>query len=324
MIHVERLTKSFLVHEKKAGLKESFKSLFIRSWREVHALKEVSLEINPGELVGLVGSNGAGKTTLTKILAGIIYPTSGKVSVLGFNPQERKNEYRNQMSLVMGQKNQLWWDLPANDCFLLLKEVYQISDQDFKKRLDELSNLLEVTSLLGVQVRRLSLGERMKMELIAALLHQPKVVFLDEPTIGLDITAQRSVRNFLKEYQKLYQPMMILTSHYMQDISELCERVVVIRKGSIVYDGALDSLRDRYENTRLVSAKITNGTNNISEIAGVKIEYTNDNQELIAHVNKHDIPKFINQLFEKLSVDDLSIEGEDIGVVIERVMRHGV
>ncbi|MCO6430323.1 MAG: ATP-binding cassette domain-containing protein [Deltaproteobacteria bacterium] len=323
MIKVRDLHKTFKVHEKQAGIKGSLKSLFARKWREVNALDGVSLTIEPGELVGLVGSNGAGKTTLTKILSGVIYPTSGEVSVLGYVPWERKIAFRQQMSLVMGQKNQLWWDLPAADCFLLLKEVYEIPDQAYNQRLAEISELLEVKDLLSIQVRRLSLGERMKMELIAALLHHPKVVFLDEPTIGLDITAQRSVRRFLREYQTRYKPMMILTSHYMQDIAELCKRVVVIRKGKIVYDGALANLRTRYENTRLVVATLKNGVSPFDHVGDTAVEFNPENREVRAHVSKHSIPAFINALFSAHEVDDLSVEGEDISTVIERVMRHG-
>lgn len=324
MIIVKDLKKTFRVHEKQPGLKGSIKSLFNRKWRDVSALDGVSLQIEPGELVGLVGSNGAGKTTLTKILAGIIYPTSGEVSVMGYKPWQRKIAFRQQMSLVMGQKNQLWWDLPAGDCFLLLKEVYEISDEDYKQRLNEIAELLEVKDLLSIQVRRLSLGERMKMELIAALLHQPKVVFLDEPTIGLDITAQRSVRSFLRQYQERYKPMMILTSHYMQDIAELCRRVIIIRKGSIVYDGQLSDLRRKYEDTRVVVATLKEGVVPANgSLGGITLDYRPEARELRAHVTKQTIPLFISRLFSEYEVEDLSVEGEDISTVIEQVMRHG-
>lgn len=323
MIKVNNLNKTFKVHEKQAGLKASFKSLFSRKYRDVYALNNVSLEIKPGELVGMVGANGAGKTTLTKILSGIIYPSSGEVSVLGFQPWQKKIDFRKQMSLVMGQKNQLWWDLPADDCFLLLKEIYQIPKKDFDFRLAELAELLEVKDLLNIQVRRLSLGERMKMELIAALLHQPKVIFLDEPTIGLDITAQRSVRAFLKEYQQRHQPMMILTSHYMQDIAELCKRVIVMRKGQIVYDGELELLRERYENTRLITAVLKSALGEkIHSLANTNLSFNEELTEVSAHVDKSEIPKFINELFTKFDVDDLTVEEEDISLVIERVMRQ--
>jgi len=204
---------------------------------EKWAVKDISFSVGPGEIVGLVGANGAGKTTLVKILSGIVYPTSGDAKVLGYTPWERSSALRKQVALIMGPKAQLWWDLPAADCFLLLKEIYEIPKADFKKNLDFLVKVLGVSGQLKIQIRRLSLGERMKMELIAALLHSPKVVFLDDPTIGLDITAQRAVRKFILSYKQERSPAMILTSHYMEDIEELCERLIIIREGSIVYDG---------------------------------------------------------------------------------------
>jgi len=231
MIHVQNLTKTFRVHRKEPGLMGSLRSLFRRQWIDKHALKGVSLEVNAGEIVGLVGANGAGKTTLVKTLAGIIHPTAGDAQILGYTPWERRNEFRRQIALIMGQKAQLWWDLPADDCFLLLQEIYRLPDKEFRRNLDYLVEALGVTDQLNIQIRRLSLGERMKMELVAALLHQPKIVFLDEPTIGLDLTAQRAIRNFILEYRREHQPAMILTSHYMEDIERLCERIVIINEG---------------------------------------------------------------------------------------------
>ncbi len=324
MISLRNLSKTFWVHEKAPGLKASIASLFKRRWREVHALKPVSLDIHEGEIVGLVGSNGAGKTTLTKMLAGVVYPTSGEADVLGYTPWKRENAYRKQMSLVMGQKNQLWWDLPAADCFLLLKEVYEIPRSEFDGRLKELAGVLEVETLLETPVRRLSLGERMKMELIAALLHRPKVVFLDEPTIGLDITAQKSVRKFLKQYQDEYSPIMLLTSHYMQDISELCKRVIILRKGSVVYDGELAHLRDKYLTTKHIVATLQSPlSGGPAELAGTPLTYSDDSQEVQAHVPKDDVPRFTAALFQNFQVKDLNVHGEDIGLIIERVMRGG-
>ena len=222
MIQANSIKKIYQIHEKEAGFKASLRSLFNRKWKDKVALNGVSLEVNEGEILGLVGANGAGKTTLVKILAGIIHPTEGEASILGFRPWERQNEFRRQIALIMGQKASLWWDLPAGDCFLLLKEIYQLSDSQFKESLDELSTALGVTDQLKTQIRRLSLGERMKMELMAALLHRPRVVFLDEPTIGLDLTAQKAIRNFLLDYRTRYRPAMILTSHYMEDIERRC------------------------------------------------------------------------------------------------------
>ena len=237
MIKVENLHKTFKVHKKEPGLKASGKSLFSRKWIEKKALVDVSLSIGEGEILGLVGANGAGKTTLVKILSGIIHPTSGTTHVLGFNPWERHNDFRKQIALIMGQKAQLWWDLPAEDCFLLLREIYQIPKKQYEENLSFLSNTLNISDQMNIQIRRLSLGERMKMELIAALLHNPRVVFLDEPTIGLDLTAQRAIRQFLLNYRQKHRPAMILTSHYMEDIEQLCERIIILRQGSVVYDG---------------------------------------------------------------------------------------
>jgi ABC-2 type transport system ATP-binding protein len=242
MIEIENLVKTFKVNQKDPGFRGAVKSLFNRKYIEKKALAGVSLHVNAGETIGLIGANGAGKTTLIKTCTGIIKPTSGQVRVLGVDPFSRRNAFRRQISLIMGQKQQLWWDLPAVDGFLLLREIYMIPKEQYKKRLAHLVTQLEVEGLLNTPIRRLSLGERMKMELIAALLHQPKVIFLDEPTIGLDITAQKAVRSFLKSYQVIHRPAIILTSHYMGDIEELCERVAILKDGHIAYDGAISGL----------------------------------------------------------------------------------
>ncbi|MHC4162708.1 MAG: ABC transporter ATP-binding protein, partial [Planctomycetota bacterium] len=225
MIRVHELSKTFYVHKKAPGLRASLKSLFRRERVAKHAVAGVSLEVKEGEIVGLLGPNGAGKTTLVKMLAGIIHPTAGEAQVLGFTPWERDNRFRRQIALIMGQKAQLWWDLPAADCFLLLKEIYRVRDAEYKETLAYLTGVLDVEQQLNIQIRRLSLGERMKMELIAVLLHRPRVVFLDEPTIGLDLSAQRSIRDFILRYREEHKPAMILTSHYMEDIQRLCERI---------------------------------------------------------------------------------------------------
>lgn len=253
MIRVRGLRKTFRVHQKEPGLKGSLKALFSREWQEVHALKGVDLDVEAGEIVGLVGANGAGKTTLVKALAGIIHPTSGTAEVLGFTPWERRNAFRRQIALIMGQKAQLWWDLPAGDGFLLLREIYQIPDDRFRANLDALTLALQVEDKLKVQIRRLSLGERMKMELIAALLHQPKVVYLDEPTIGLDLTAQRAIREFILDYRRRESPAMLLTSHYMEDIEKLCRRIVLVAKGEIVYDGSVSALVSNYAKHKVLT-----------------------------------------------------------------------
>ena len=250
MIEVDKLTRIFRTYKKQPGFWGGVKGLFKREFEELAAAKDVSFSIKEGEFVGFLGPNGAGKTTTLKMLAGLIYPTSGSATVAGFNPIKRENAYRRIFALVLGQKNQLWWDLPAIESFLLLRHIYGIPAEQWQETLDELVDLLAVRGKLNVMVRELSLGERMKMELIASLLHRPKVLFLDEPTIGLDVVSQRAVRNFLRAYNKRHKVTILLTSHYMADIQELCERVIVIHKGQKIYDGDLDRLETGSAGTR--------------------------------------------------------------------------
>src|SRR5580698_6228430 len=242
MIEVQNLTRVFRTYKKKPGFWGGVKGLFNRTYDETAAAKDVSFSIAEGEFVGFLGPNGAGKTTTLKMLSGLIFPTSGTARVAGFDPTKRENAYRRIFALVLGQKNQLWWDLPAIESFALLRAIYGLPEGEYKQTLDELVLLLGVADKLNVMVRELSLGERMKMELIAALIHRPKVLFLDEPTIGLDVVSQRAVRNFLRDYNKRHRVTIVLTSHYMADIKELCERVIVIHKGNKIYDGSLDRL----------------------------------------------------------------------------------
>jgi viologen exporter family transport system ATP-binding protein len=244
MIEVSHLTRIFRTYKKQPGFWGGVKGLFHREFEETRAADDVSFSIREGEFVGFLGPNGAGKTTTLKMLSGLIYPTSGTARVAGFDPTQRENAYRRIFALVLGQKNQLWWDLPAVESFNLLRAIYAIPEPQFKATLDELLTLLDVGKKLNVMVRELSLGERMKMELIAALLHKPRVLFLDEPTIGLDVISQKAVRQFLRDYNRRHKVTILLTSHYMADIKELCERVVVIHKGKKIYDGALDRLEN--------------------------------------------------------------------------------
>ncbi|AKC82567.1 ABC transporter [Verrucomicrobia bacterium IMCC26134] len=242
MIEVENLTRIFRTYKKKPGFWGGVKGLFHRDFEELAAAKDISFSIAEGEFVGFLGPNGAGKTTTLKMLSGLIYPTSGSATVAGYNPSKRETAYRRLFALVMGQKNQLWWDLPAQESFLLLRHIYGLPAAQYKETLDELVTLLGVSEKLNVMVRELSLGERMKMELIAALLHRPRVLFLDEPTIGLDVVSQKAVRNFLREHNRKHRTTILLTSHYMADIQALCDRVIVIDKGRKIYDGGLDRL----------------------------------------------------------------------------------
>lgn len=249
-VETRDLRKDYVSHKKQPGMLGAVKGLFTREKQIVHAVKGIDLDIAQGELIGFLGPNGAGKTTTLKMLSGILFPTSGEVKVLGYTPFERRPEMLRQIALVMGNKMQLWWDLPAWESFLVLKELYEVEDAPFRRRVDYLIEALQLTDKVNVQVRKLSLGERMKCELVAALLHSPRVVFLDEPTIGLDVVSQKRIRDFLKELHAEDGCTILLTSHYMQDVQELCKRVVVIDKGALVYQGTLEDLSRQYSDTR--------------------------------------------------------------------------
>jgi ABC-2 type transport system ATP-binding protein len=253
VVEVRNLSKSYEYHRKHAGLLGSLTGFFRRETLITDAVKEIGFIIDEGELVGFLGPNGAGKTTTLKILSGILYPNAGEVSVLGYVPFKRQSRYQKQFALVMGQKNQLWWDLPAMESFLLNKAIYEIPDDEFERNLAELAGLLDIRDILDVQVRKLSLGQRMKCELVAALIHRPKVLFLDEPTIGLDVVAQKNIRDFLKRYNEESKTTILLTSHYMEDISQLCRRVIVLDQGRIVFDGFLDDLVKTYAQHKLLT-----------------------------------------------------------------------
>lgn len=246
IISVRDLTKYYQVHKKEEGLKGSLKALYRREVTTVKAVEKISFDIQPGELVGFLGPNGAGKTTTLKMLAGLLHPTSGSVNVLGYTPHERKESYLKQISFVMGQKNQLWWDLPAIESFNLNRDIYDVPVHRYREVLNELVELLDLKDLLYQQVRRLSLGQRMKCELVAALVYTPKVLFLDEPTLGLDVVMQKKIREFIKEYNRRYNATVMLTSHYMDDVQEVCDRVIMINHGQKVFDGGLNQLVHTY------------------------------------------------------------------------------
>ncbi|MBD3345121.1 MAG: ATP-binding cassette domain-containing protein [Chitinivibrionales bacterium] len=326
-IEVQNLCKTFKVHQKQPGLRGSIRSLFRRAWTYKPALTDVSFTINQGEITGLVGANGAGKTTLIKILSGVIFRDRGTVSVLGYDPWERKNEFRSKIALIMGQKAQLWWDLPAADCFLLLREIYRIPKEEYHIRLENLATILDVSHLLTTQIRRLSLGERMKMELIAALLHNPSVIYLDEPTIGLDITSQRAVRNFLLEYNRRHSPAMIITSHYMEDIKSLCERLIIIRKGTIVYDGPLTHIVGEHVRYKIVTAHLPEGIR-VSEIASSLPEtigrvVPGTDNILRVQVQRRYAVAAAQHILSSWDIADLAIEEEDISTIIESIQKDG-
>jgi ABC-2 type transport system ATP-binding protein len=259
IIEIEGLAKSYRVYQKKEGLSASIRGLFRRHYRQVEAVRGIDLCVEGGEFVAFLGPNGAGKTTTLKLLSGVITPSGGTARVMGHVPWRRDNAYRRRFALVMGQKNQLWWDLPAAESFRLHQHIYRIEPRQFEHARDELTDLLGVGHLLGQPVRELSLGERMKMELIAALLHSPEVLFLDEPTIGLDVIAQHNIQTFLKHYQQLRQVTILLTSHYMKDVAALCRRVVIIAQGRIIYDGSLAGIIDRFGGHKIISLQLNGG-----------------------------------------------------------------
>ena len=324
MIEVDNLSKTFWVHRKEPGLWGSVKSLVHREKVAKEAVRGVSLRVEEGEIVGLIGANGAGKTTLVKMLAGIIHPTDGDARVLGHRPWERDNEFRRQIALIMGQKAQLWWDLPAADCFLLLKEIYQIPEEQYQETVTGLARLLEVEAELNVQIRRLSLGERMKMELIAALLHRPRVVYLDEPTIGLDLSAQRAIRDFILDYRTQRCPAMIVTSHYMEDIERLCERILILREGELVYDGLLQEVATRFTDHKVVTATLRKEDEPAArhvrlDQVGQVVEF--NEVEIRLQVPRDGVAAAAAALLELYPVADLSVEEEDVASIIEKIQR---
>ncbi len=288
VIEIRGLKKSYRVYQKKEGLGAALRGLFHREYREVEAVRGIDLDVEQSEFVAFLGPNGAGKTTTLKLLSGVINPTGGAARVLGYVPWERDNAYRRRFALVMGQKNQLWWDLPAAESFRLHQQIYRIEPQQFDHTHDELVDLLDVRRLLNQPVRELSLGERMKMELIAALLHSPDVLFLDEPTIGLDVIAQHNIQKFLKHYQEVRRITILLTSHYMKDVAALCRRVVVINHGHIVYDGSLSGIIDQFSSHKVLTLLFSNGQlpsdfsryGEVVEIAEPRVKLRVDRQQI--------------------------------------------
>ena len=318
VIEVSGLTKAFRTYKKQPGFSGAIKGLFHRHYEQTVAVNEVSFKIEPGELVGFLGPNGAGKTTTLKMLAGLLYPTGGAAKVLGHTPWERHDDYRRQFALVLGQKNQLWWDLPAIDSFLLNKEIYEISDEQYKKTLAELTELLDVADILQVQVRKLSLGQRMKCELIAALIHTPKVLFLDEPTIGLDVVMQQKLRDFIKQYNKRYSATILLTSHYMKDVEQLCERIIIIDHGKVLYDGSLADIVKKYAKNKAISVVFEKPVEKDKlERLGKIIEM--DGTKVVLSVLREKSSHVAATLLDKFPVDDLNIEEPNIEEIIRDV-----
>lgn len=318
IIEIKGLAKSYRVYQKKEGLLASITGLFHREYRNVEAVRGIDLEVERGQFVAFLGPNGAGKTTTLKLLSGVINPTAGTARVMGHVPWRRENAYRRRFALVMGQKNQLWWDLPAAESFRLHQQIYRIELAEFDRTRDELTDMLGVRNLLSQPVRELSLGERMKMELTAALLHSPEVLFLDEPTIGLDVVAQYKVQNFLKHYQEARGITVLLTSHYMKDVVALCRRVVVIALGRIVYDGSLTDILDRFGGHKVISLQFADGAvpNDLTRYGEVLSQET---PRARLRVQRTVVAEVLSKILARHSIVDVSVEDPPLEEVIAEV-----
>jgi ABC-2 type transport system ATP-binding protein len=320
LIEVQALTKAFRTYKKEPGFRGALRGLFHRRYEQNLAVDHVSFTVEQGELVGFLGPNGAGKTTTLKMLSGLLHPSSGSARVLGFVPWERQDGYRRQFALLLGQKNQLWWDLPARESLLLNGKIYGLPPADFQRTVDELTDLLAVRDKLDVMVRELSLGERMKMELIAALLHRPKVLFLDEPTIGLDVVSQKTVREFLRQHNAVQKTTILLTSHYMTDIQELCQRVIIIDKGKISFDGRLGEIVDRFADFKIVTISWQTGaTLPALDFSRYGELVENSANRLQLKVKRDQVIAVCKELLDKVPVNDIDIQEVPIEDVIRQI-----
>ena len=314
-IDVRNLSKTYRVYQKREGVLASIAGLFHREYKSVDAVKDVSFRIEAGEMVAFLGPNGAGKTTTLKLLSGLIFPTAGEARVLDYVPWKREHAYRRRFSLVMGQKNQLWWDLPAQESFRLHKEIYRIEPDQYDRRVDELVDLLEVRKLISQPVRELSLGERMRMELIAALLHSPEVLLLDEPTIGLDVVSQRKVQDFLKYYQAEQGITVILTSHYMKDVEALCDRAVIINEGELKHDGPLAEIVDRFSRHKLVSLQFA-GSDVPGDLSRFGTVVETRPPRVKIEVDRQQVPRMLTDVLAAYDVEDVAVHERPLEEVI--------
>lgn len=320
-IRVQGLGKTYQVTEREGGFGAAIRSFFVRKFKSVEAVQSIGFEIQPGEVVGFLGPNGAGKTTTLKMLSGLLHPTAGTATVLGFTPWERRPDYLRAMTLVMGQRNRLSWDIPAADSFLLNQAVYRLSDADFKAALDELDELLELGDIIRKPVRNLSLGERMKCELAAGLLHRPRVLFLDEPTIGLDITAQARIRSFLQEYNRRTGATILLTSHYMADVTALCERVILIHHGKLKYDGGLADLSRQIAPYKLIGVTFGDAATHDLSRYGTAVMVAEDSAKSYVQVDADAVTGVTARLLADLPIHDITIADPPIEDVIENAFK---
>ena len=322
VIQLRNLSKTYFVPEREAGVSAALRSLVKRRMREVKAVDQISFDVAPGEIVGFLGPNGAGKTTTLKMLAGLLYPTSGAARVLNHEPWQRQRAFLKQITLVMGQRNQLLWDIPASDSFELNRVIYRIPLDQYRQTLTELTELLDLGPLISKPVRNLSLGERMKCEISAALLHRPQVLFLDEPTIGLDVTAQRRIRSFISEYNRRHGATILLTSHYMADVEALCERVIVIHHGRILFDGPLAELVKRFSPHKTIVVELGDGVGRADfQLYGEVVTQTE--VQVTLRVPKSETARVTSRLLADLPVTDLTVEDPPFEDVIEQVFSQG-
>jgi ABC-2 type transport system ATP-binding protein len=322
IITVDGLSKSYRVYQKKEGLFGALRGLFSREYKEIKAVENVTFSIEPGEIVGFLGPNGAGKTTTLKMLSGLIYPSSGAATVLGHVPWQREDTFRRQFALVMGQKNQLWWDLPAADSFQLHREIYSLPTDQFNRTLGDLTDLFGVKELTRQPVRELSLGERMKMELIAALLHQPQLLLLDEPTIGLDVIAQVTIQKCLRDLNESRGVTILLTSHYMRDVEALCKRVLVIAHGKLVYDGALSGITDRFGREKLVKLQFE-GSDSPTDLAQFGEVASCVGPVVELKIVRTRVPDVLAAILARHTVVDVSIHDPPLDQMIAKVFEQG-
>lgn len=321
VIRLRQLSKHYIIHEREAGTLAAIRSLISRRQRVVKAVDGIDLTLNPGEIVGFLGPNGAGKTTTLKMLSGLLHPTSGEASVLGFKPWQRQREFLANITLVVGQRNQLAWDIPAADTYELNRVIFRIPDRQYRETLDELVELLDLAELIQKPVRNLSLGERMKCEIAGALLHRPQVLFLDEPTIGLDVTAQRRIRRFIAEYNRRHHATVLLTSHYMADVEALCERVVIIDHGKILFDGDLATLVKRVSPHKTITVELAAGFRDLSSYGDV-LEVNGAHVTL--RVPQAETPQVASRLLADVPISDLTVADPPIEAVIDEIFNRGV
>lgn len=323
IIKAEELNKKFKVYQRGEGIKDYLKSFLTRDYRTVHAVEDLNLEIEQGEMIGYIGANGAGKSTTVKMLTGILEPTSGKIEVDGRNPHKERIPNAMNIGVVFGQKTQLWWDLPVKESFKLLKEIYEVSDEDYEKRMQEFQEVLDIDEFLDQPVRKLSLGQKMRCELAAAFLHHPKIVYLDEPTIGLDVSVKEKIRDFIKKMNKKEDTTVMLTTHDIDDIEDLCERIVVLDEGKKIYDGKLDDLVNQFSSRRLI-LDLNNNQFDIKHEGIINIEKKDVKYEITFDREKITASELMKSILDNYEVIDFQIKEPDIEEVVKKIYREGL